>query len=173
MKLLLDIHSRSPYPANSLSNFADHYFELDQVPIKCMEELLQSLKAPPQDQLAICQMDGRAAKEYGSVIRWQKNGSTFHWQGVYFNRNSKECWRFLVCAYDAIADQSTAYAQALLDTGHSLLWHSIGKSRKYQTCLTTVEFVSLLYYEKKRVRRRKSTRTTLKFSLNTECLSQS
>ena len=78
MKLLLDIHSKSPYPANSLSNFADHYFELDQIPIKCMEGLLQSLKAPPQDQLAICQMDGRTAKEYGLVIRWQENGSTFH-----------------------------------------------------------------------------------------------
>lgn len=152
MKLFLDIHSKKPYPSCSLSNFADHYFELDQVQIKCMEGLLQSLKAPPEQQLAVCQMDGRTAKEYGSAIPWRDNGGIFHWQGAYFSRYSREYWFFLVRAYDAITDQNDVYTRALLDTGHSLLWHSIGKLSRKQTCLTTLEFICLLYRERKRVR---------------------
>ncbi len=154
MKLLFDIHSKGQYPANSLSNFANHHFVLDQVPVSCMEGLLQSLKAPLQDQSTVCQMDGHTAKKYGSAIPWQENGGLLQWQGIYFSRYSKEYWHFLVRAYDALADQNDDYAQALLDTGHRLLWHSIGRLRKSQTCLTTVEFVALLYHERRRVRKR-------------------
>lgn len=71
MKLLFDIHSKGQYPANSLSNFANHHFVLDQVPVSCMEGLLQSLKAPLQDQSTVCQMDGHTAKKYGSAIPWR------------------------------------------------------------------------------------------------------
>lgn len=154
MKLLIDIHSKKPYPSCSLSNFAAHYFILDQVPIKSIEGMLQSLKAPPEGQLSVCQMDGRTAKEYGAAIRWQDNGGIFHWQGTYFGRYSKEYWLFLIRAYDTLADANADYAQALLDTVHSLLWHSIGKLSRHKTCLTTLEFICLLYRERRRVRKR-------------------
>lgn len=153
MRLYLDIHSKSPYPSGSLSNFAEHPFVLDQIPIRSMEGLLQSLKAPPAEQNEICQLTGREAKEYGSAIRWQNNGGIFRWNGTYFSRYSKEYWTFLTRAYDALTDQNTDYAQALLDTGHCFLWHSIGRFGKKHTCLTTVEFIRLLYRERRRARK--------------------
>lgn len=151
-KVLLDVHSQKPYPSCALSNFAEHPFALDGIPIRCAEGLLQSLKVPPEQQRMVCQMDAKAAKELGSEYRWQENGAIFHWNGRYFSRFSGEYRTFLKRAYDAMVDQNDGYAAALLDTGHCLLWHSIGKLSRKQTCLTTFEFVALLYRVRRRAR---------------------
>ena len=39
MKLILDVHSKKPYPANALSNFYPHQFYLDGVEISCHPHL--------------------------------------------------------------------------------------------------------------------------------------
>ena len=152
MKLYIDVHSKKPYPSCALSNFAEHPFRLDGIDIRCMEGLLQSLKAPQERQQEFCQMDARTAKEAGSCMNWQSNGAVFHWSGHCFSRYSREYRSFLNRAYDAMVDQNPAYARALQDTGHALLWHSIGKLSKRNTCLTTFEFVSLLYRTRRRAR---------------------
>ena len=154
MALFLDIHSKKPYPRGSLSNFAEHPYILDDIPIRCQEGLLQSLKAPPELQRELCQTDARTAKAMGSGIRWQENGAIFHWNGRYFSRYSREYHIFLRRSYDALTDQNDEFAKALLDSGHAILWHSIGRLSKKQTCLTTFEFISLLYRARRRARRR-------------------
>ena len=154
MTLFLNIHSKGPYPSWSLSNFAEHPYVLDGIPIRCQEGLLQSLKAPPERQLEFCQADARTAKALGSAIRWQENGGIFHWNGRHFSRYSREYWDFLKRSYDALTDQNEEFAKALLDSGCAILWHSIGKLSRRQTCLTTFEFVALLYRARRRARRR-------------------
>lgn len=155
MRLLIDIYSKNPYPSGSLSNFAAHSFQLDGVQINSMKGFLKSLKVSPEQQTKICLLDAKTAKEIGSAVCWQNNGGIFHWNGSYFSRFHSEYWQLLVRAYDALADQNRDFAQALLDSGHSILWHSIGKLRKRETCLTTWEFIRLLYRERRRVRHRR------------------
>lgn len=46
MRLILDIHSKKPWPSNQLSNFAEAPFTLDGLRFTCMESFLQSLKDP-------------------------------------------------------------------------------------------------------------------------------
>ena len=152
MRLFIDIHSKSPYPSGSLSNFADHPYCLDGVPIRCQEGLLQSLKVPPELQRTICLADARTAKEIGSSYNWQENGAIFHWNGTYFSRYSKEYHDFLKRSYDALVDQNEDFVKALRDSGHAILWHSIGKFSKKRTCLTTFEFLSLLYRARRMAR---------------------
>lgn len=153
MRLFIDIHSKSPYPSGSLSNFADHPYCLDGIPIRCQEGLLQSLKVPPELQRTICLADARTAKEIGSSYKWQENGAIFHWNGTYFSRYSKEYHVFLKRSYDALVDQNEDFAKALRDSGHAILLHSIGKLSRKKTCLTTFEFMYLLYRARRRVLR--------------------
>ena len=154
MRLLIDVHSKKAYPSGSLSNFAEHPYCLDGIPIKCQEGLLQSLKAPRDCQRTICMMDARMAKEVGSSFDWQEGVAVFHWNGKYFSRYGKEYQDFLKRSYDALVDQNDDFSRALVDSGHALLWHSIGKLSKKQTCLTTFEFILLLYRARKRARHR-------------------
>lgn len=153
MRLFVDVHSKKPYPSNALSNFAEHPFMLDGIEIRCAEGLLQSLKVPPSMQLEVCRMKARDAKSVGSLYDWRKNGAVFHWNGRYFSRYSREYYAFLKRAYDALVDQCEEYAQALRDSGHAVLWHSIGKLTRKNTCLTTIEFVTLLYRSRRRARK--------------------
>lgn len=155
--LYLDIHSKKPYPSCALSNFAEHPFVLDGMEVRCMEGLLQSLKVEPEMQRQVCLLDGKAAKELGSAYHWQENGVFFHWNGQRFSRFGKEYWKFLKRAYDAMVDQNKDFAAALLASGHCILWHSIGKQRKSQTCLTTFEFIRLLCRARRRARKRRMT----------------
>lgn len=158
MRLFLDIHSKSPYPSGSLSNFADHPYCLDGIPVRCQEGLLQSLKMPPELQRSLCMSDAGTAKKTGSACRWQEKGAVFHWNGRYFSRYSREYQDFLKRSYDALVDQNDDFAQALVDSGHAILWHSIGRLSRRHTCLTTFEFISLLYRARRRARRRMMTK---------------
>ena len=148
---MIDIHSKGAYPSNALSNFAPHSFSLDGVQIACMEAFLQSLKAPTAaEQELVCALDAKAAKAYGDEHPWQKTGR-FQWRGKSFSRFSKEYHVLLRRAYDAMLENE-AFRQALRDSGRQLLWHSIGKLRRRDTCLTTFEFVSLLYRARRKIR---------------------
>lgn len=119
-----------------------------------MEGLLQSLKVPAEMQQEVCLLDAKAAKELGTTCNWQENGAVFHWNGHTFSRFSKEYWKFLKRAYDAMVDQNKDFAIALRDSKHCILWHSIGKLSRKQTCLTIFEFIRLLYRARRRARKR-------------------
>jgi hypothetical protein len=106
-------------------------------------------------QRDFCLLDARSAKELGSTYNWQENGAIFHWNGQHFSRFSKEYWEFLKRAYDAVVDQNSNFAAALFASGHCILWHSVGKLRENQTCLTTFEFICLLYRARRRARKRR------------------
>ena len=153
MRWIIDIHSRKPYPANVLSNFYPHHFRLDGVEIHSMEGFLQSLKCcdDPQQQERICMLEGKEAKEAGSVYLWQQDGMLC-WQGQTFSRYGQEYQTLLRRAYGQLC-QVPDFACALRDSGCSMLWHAIGKWRRKDTCLTIWEFLSLLYWCRRCVRR--------------------
>lgn len=154
MKVILDIHSKKPYPASKLSNFAHSPFSIGGLEFHCMEGFLQSLKESNPDRQAEYQwLSAREAKVRGSQIHWQNDGMLF-WRGVPFSRYDWGTYRtLLIHAYDALAEANPDFQDALLITGRCLLWHSIGKFRRKDTCLTTFEFLYLLYRKRKLLRK--------------------
>lgn len=85
MRLILDIHSKKPWPSNQLSNFAEAPFTLDGLRFTCMESFLQSLK-DPLNQEDYQSLTAREAKERGRKIKWQTTGYLY-WRGEAFRRN--------------------------------------------------------------------------------------
>ena len=152
--MIIDIHSKGAYPADALSNFAPHRFRLDGVDIACMEAFLQSLKAStPEEQAAVCRMSAKEAKAFGDAHPWQTAG-TLRWGGAVFSRYGGEYSVLLRRAYDAMLEND-AFRQALRASGNRILWHSIGKLRRKDTCLTTFEFLGQLYRVRQKVRQMK------------------
>lgn len=153
MTLIIDIHSQKKWPACQLSNFAPAQFSLDGLTFQCMEGFLQSLKDPIH-QAEYQYLDAKTAKQRGSQIHWQRSGYLF-WNGTAFRRTDWAVYRTLLSrAYDALLENSPEFSRALLATGHCFLWHSVGKLSRHQTCLTTFEFLSMLYRVRRIARRR-------------------
>lgn len=152
MALFINIHSKGTYPANALSNFYPHSFRLDGIPIVSMESFLQSLKfSDIEQQVEVCQMNARAAKELGSQQYWQEDGCLY-WQGVRFSRYGKDYRGLLTRAYDALG-RNPRFIKALQDSGHAILLHTIGKLSRHNTCLTVGEFRRQLLRQRRKVRR--------------------
>jgi len=157
----MDISSGSGYPSSSLSNFAPHPFVLDGVECKSMEGFLQSLKFDkPHIQVEVCKLVGKAAKFRGGKRNkaW-KSSQTLWWQGVEYPRNSDEYQELLDRAYNALAE-NPSFQRALLASKNAVFTHSIGKSKKSETVLTTSEFCSRLANLRERLS--KKTRRTSK-----------
>ena len=139
----MDISSGSGYPASSLSNFAPHEFEIDNIKCASMEGFLQSLKFQnPDMQKYVCSLVGKAAKFKGKNKKWQKTGNLY-WQGEVIKRDSERYQELLDKAYNALA-KNQSFKKALLATGNATLTHSIGKTKISETILTKTEFVSRL-----------------------------
>ena len=139
----MDIASGSRYPASSLSNFAPHEFEIDNIKCASMEGFLQSLKFQnPEMQKYVCSLVGKAAKFKGKNKKWQKTGNLY-WQGEVIKRDSERYQELLDKAYNALA-KNQSFKKALLATGNATLTHSIGKTKISETILTKTEFVSRL-----------------------------
>lgn len=103
-------------------------------------------------------LDAKAAKQRGSQIRWQ-NAGYLYWNGTAFRRNDWKTYKKLLArAYDALLESSPEFSRALLTTGHCFLWHSVGKLSRHRTCLTTFEFLAMLY-RARRIARRKEKMT--------------
>lgn len=146
MQLFIDVHSKKPYPANALSNYFPHRFEMDGLEITCMEAFLQSTKCPDiAFQKVICQkMTAKEAKAVGATYDWKSNGMLY-WQGYQFSRYSMEYWRLLMRAYGKLCEVP-AFQRAMSHSGHKILFHSVGRWSRKDTCLTTWEFLLLLYW---------------------------
>lgn len=152
MGLLINIYSKGKYPADALSNFYPHDFQLDGIAISCMEAFLQSLKfQDPAQQIQICQLPAKEAKASGSRQNWQARGCLF-WQGAAFSRYGKEYRILLQRAYDAMAG-NPHFHHALLDSGRRPLLHTKGRIFRKNTCLTTGELCRLLRQQRRKARR--------------------
>lgn len=139
----MDIHSKSPYPADALSNFAAYDFVMDGISCASMEGFLQSLKFKnPTDQINICALRGGDAKESGLLIDWKKT-QTLYWQGQDINRHSPQYQTLITQAYDQLK-LNPDFQTALLKSGSEILEHSIGISDPEDTILTEHEFITQL-----------------------------
>lgn len=150
----MDIGSGHGWPADALSNFSPHPFEIDGVQCASMEGFLQSLKfSNPDMQREVCKLVGKAAKFKGKKKKWWRTQTLF-WQGVEIKRDSKEYQELLDKAFWALA-KNTSFQKALLATGQATLTHSIGKTKITETVLTSSEFCGRL------IKIRKELQTTL------------
>ena len=143
---MLDVGSKSSYPAGDLSNFTAFKFTFDDVECASMEGWLQALKFDKEHiQVEVCKLTGIKAKQRGKERNnhWkQKQG--LWWKGEFFPRKSEEYQRLLDRAYLELAKANEKYRQAILDTGDLILTHHIGRSSESETVLTQNEFCSRL-----------------------------
>ena len=150
----MDIGSGHGWPADALSNFSPHPFEIDGVQCASMEGFLQSLKfSNPDMQREVCKLVGKAAKFKGKKKKWWRTQTLF-WQGVEIKRDSKEYQELLDKAFWALA-KNTSFQKAFFATGQATLTHSIGKTKITETVLTSSEFCGRL------IKIRKELQTTL------------
>lgn len=141
----MDIGSGSGYPSAALSNFAPHPFEIDGVQCNSMEGFLQSLKFESVDmQRHVCTLVGKAAKFKGKKKKWFQK-QELYWNGVIYKRDSDEYQNLLNRAYNALY-KNDSFRKALEATKGMNLTHSIGKSKKNETVLTSSEFCNRLTY---------------------------
>lgn len=139
--IAVDISSKSEFPINMLSNFANNSFILDGVNIASMEGFLQSLKyKSSESQRHICALTGKEAKKAGNHHNFWKITQILYWNGKRINRYSKEYTELITRAYDAMAASNPEFVKILLSTGYKVLVHSVGKEYKWQTVLTEDEF---------------------------------
>ena len=139
----LDIWSKSPYPANVLSNLCCNEFCFEEVPCGSMEGFLQSLKYQDVDkQRQVCSMNGKNAKNMTSS-HWQIEQIVW-WKGSAINRQSKEFQELIRRAYKAMFEQNEHFRKALMSTRGMKLYHSQGEQNSYKTILTESEFCSVL-----------------------------
>jgi predicted NAD-dependent protein-ADP-ribosyltransferase YbiA (DUF1768 family) len=142
----MDIRAKLEYPANALSNYAPHTFEIDGVRCASMEGFLQSLKINnPIFQIDVCRLVGADAKYWGEEhnVEWRK-AQALWWQGHRYDRHGQEYQELLDRAFEALFSQSIDFRKALLATGQEILTHSVGQSDPTISILTEREFCSRL-----------------------------
>lgn len=139
----LDIWSKSPYPANVLSNLCSNGFRFEGFLCGSMEGFLQSLKHQDiNKQRQICSMKGKNAKNLTSTY-WQTDQIVW-WKGEAINRQSNEYHDLIRRAYKAMFEQNERFRAALMSTRGLKLYHSRGEQNRYKTILTESEFCSIL-----------------------------
>lgn len=143
----INIHSKGDYPSCALSNFAEHEFNIDNVPCSSMEGFLQSLKFKSiKKQKQICLLSGKEAKNSTrhtlAQFRWRITHNLY-WQGKRINRFSDEYQKLLDKAYEALSE-NPGFQKALQDSSSYTLTHSIGKTDVRKTVLTEYELISRL-----------------------------
>ena len=150
---MLDIGSKSGYPAGDLSNFSAFKFVIDDVECFSMEGFLQSLKFDkPHIQVEVCQLIGIKAKQRGKDRNDQwKSKQKLWWKGEEIERSSQEYQRLLDRAFISLAS-NLDYSEALLATKDLILTHHIGRSSERETVLTQIEFCSRLMKLRKLIR---------------------
>lgn len=139
----VDIWSKSPYPANVLSNLHDNRFCYDGMECGSMEGFLQSLKQKDvEKQRQVCGMAGKEAKQMTNAD-WQEN-QTVWWKGHAIDRQSDVFLALIKNAYEAMYEQNDRFRKALLSTRGKMLYHSQGEQDTHKTILTEQEFCGIL-----------------------------
>jgi len=164
MQPVVDIHSKSPYPGNVLSNFRRCSFMLDGIKCASIEGVIQSLKViipSPKENLSlwkermdlqkkVCSYANNRAKRQGNFLNFFNKERKLSWRGQPIDRWSDEYQNFLKRIFDARYNADAEYRKALYDTRNCRLTHSIGKHDKAKTNLTEEEFIGLLLYLRKK-----------------------
>lgn len=123
----VDIWSKSPYPANVLSNLHSNSFCYDGMECGCMEGFLQSLKQKDvEKQRQVCCMIGKEAKRMTNTD-WQTD-QTIWWKGRAIDRQSEAFITLNKSAYQAMFEQGECFHTALMNTRGKALYHSQGGS---------------------------------------------
>lgn len=104
--------------------------------------------------MKIAGMDAKSAKAAGQTQHWQENGGWLYWQGRPTNRYGKEYQKLLDQAYDALLYQNAEFADALRSSRGRILIHTIGRLRKKDTVLTSIEFCSILTRKRRKLLRK-------------------
>ena len=139
----IDIWSKSPYPANVLSNLYGNSFCYDGVECGSMEGFLQSLKYKDiVEQRHICRLSGKEAKRMTTAV-WQED-QTVWWEGQAIDRQSKMFLRLVRAAYKSMFEQNVNFRTALMNTRGKALYHSQGEQDSHKTILTEKEFCGIL-----------------------------
>lgn len=139
----VDIWSKSPYPANVLSNLHSSGFRFDGMVCGSMEGFLQSLKHKnPDKQRQICSMKGRNAKNM-SASDWLTDQIVW-WRGKAIDRQSEEFMELVGRAYRTMFEQNKSFRTALMSTRGMTLHHTKGERNPFKTILTEKEFCSIL-----------------------------
>lgn len=122
----MDIWSKSPYPADVLSNLYNNAFTFEGVECGSMEGFLQSLKyQDPAEQSRICAMSGKEAKHM-TRSDWQKS-QTVWWRSRAVHRQDSE-FRYLVrYAYDAMFSQNKYFRDALMSTKENYFFTAMAR----------------------------------------------
>lgn len=139
----MDVDSRSEYPLNLLSNFAEHHFVIDGIQCNSMEGFLSSLKFKDVNvQNEVCLLVGYKAKQRGLPEKWFET-QILYWQGVEYKRDSQEYQDLLDRAYFELS-KVKKFREVLLSTGDENITHNVGKTKIEETILTRREFCSRL-----------------------------
>jgi hypothetical protein len=126
-----------------LSNYTARRFIFDNVECYSMEGLLQSFKFNQKTvQLEMCTRIGASANKGGQKSNWRKD-QFLYWNGVSFQRQSKEYQLLLNSAYNSLFKNEN-FKRDILSTENEILTHSLGKKKESQTVLTEKEFCSRL-----------------------------
>ena len=115
-----------------------------------MEGFLQSLKFDSIDmQRHVCTLVGKATKFKGKKKKWWKK-QELYWNGVTYKRDSEKYQQLLDRAYDALFENS-GFMKALEASRRMTLTHSMGKSDRTKTVMTTSEFIGRLMRLRKKI----------------------
>ena len=140
---VVDIWSKSEYPADVLSNLCSNGFRFDGMVCGSMEGFLQSLKQKDKDkQRQICSMKGKNAKKMTST-GWQTDQIVW-WKGHPIDRQSQDFYNLVRAAYLSMFEQNERFRMALMSTRGMTLYHSRGEQNPYKTILTEREFCQIL-----------------------------
>lgn len=157
---IINIYSKSSNGiGRKLSNFYPHAFLFEGVDFNCFEAFVQCLKfSDPEAQMKVAGMDAKSAKAAGQSQHWQENGGWLYWKGRAINRYGQEYQQLLDQAYDAALCQNAEFAEALRKSRGRILIHTIGKLRRKDTVLTSIEFCRILTQKRRKLLQEGDTR---------------
>ena len=140
----MDIGKGSGGVAGRLSNFTPRRFIFDGVECNSIEGVLQSFKFKnPDMQKEICKLAGLGAKQRGASKNWRQY-QKLYWNGVEYKRDSKEYQDLLDRLYQSVYDQNENFRRDLQSCKGVTFTHSLGKHKKSETVLTSLDFCSRL-----------------------------
>lgn len=140
----MNIGSGKGFPLSQLRSDSLHAFELDGVKCASIESFVQGLKfEKPSQQVSVCKETPKAARERGKKASDWKNNQTLWWKGVSFDRRSSEHRELLFRALSQVAHHCSAFREALLHTGSSVL-ECPTQSKEFDTPVTEAEFSAAL-----------------------------
>ena len=149
---IINIYSKSGNEiGQKLSNFYPHTFIFEGMKFGNFEAFVQCLKfSDPEEQMKVAGMDAKSAKAAGQTQHWKENGGWLYWRGHAINRYGHEYQQLLDRSYDALC-QNAEFADALRRSRRQLLIHTIGKLRRKDTALTSIEFCRILTRKRRKL----------------------